>query len=145
VHFVSGANLQLIDDAENIEQHDGQFIDAAQRCRIANGDGVEPAATAWTASHRAVFSTALADTFADAGGAVIKLRRKWTAAYTGGVGFDDADDPRQVAGGYPRARPNPRCGAIGAGHEGIGAMIDIKQAALGGFEKKSLVRPQRLV
>src|SRR5439155_5294778 len=63
LHFIAGANLEVIDHAEDVEQHDGQLIGAAQSRGVADGDGVEPAAAARPAGHGAELAPGLANAF----------------------------------------------------------------------------------
>src|SRR5205823_4918101 len=130
IHFVGGANLDIVRDTEHVKQHNGQLIDAPQARGVADGDGVEPPAPARPAGHRAEFAPLLPYTLTQAGGAVIELGGEGAATDPRRVSLDDADDPGQVAGRHARARPDPGRRAVGAGHERIAAMIDVEEASL---------------
>src|SRR5262249_31344606 len=116
--------------------------DAAQVCRVAGGDGVEPAATPRSAGHRAVLAPGAANTFADA---VVQFCGERPTAHSCRVGLDDTDDPIQVPGRYARATPQARDRAVRAGYIRIRPVIDIEQAALSRLEQKPLAALESLV
>ncbi len=135
VDVVGGADLQLVEAAQHVEQHDGDRIDAAEPAGVAHGDDIEPAAAARAASDGAVFVAAVAQVLA---GGVVLLGGERAAADAGRIGLHDADDAIDVAGRHAGAAGNADAGAVAAGDERIRAVIDVEQRALGAFEQQSL-------
>src|SRR5580765_4205779 len=128
--LVARADFQFRQFAQHVEEHDGQFGGTANSRGVAGGHGIKPAASARTARDRAIFAAGAADLFADAAWAIVKLRWEWSAADASSVCLQNANDTIEVPGGYTAAAPDARRRAVGAGNEGISAVVHVEQAAL---------------
>ena len=107
VDFVGGADLQFVEAAEHVEQHDGDRIDAAEPAGVTEGDDIEPTTAPRTTGDGAVFVAAIAKVLA---GGVVLFGGKRAAADAGGIRFHDADacDRCDCAGTpEPLAMPTP--------------------------------------
>src|SRR5262249_30584559 len=98
IQIIGGADRDLIDFAQYVQEHDGELVGAGEGGGVAGGDGVEPAAAARAAGDGAVLAAGAADLLADAVGAVVQFGRERTLAHARRVGLDDADDLVEVAG-----------------------------------------------
>ncbi len=131
--IIRHGDLQLVDSAQDVQEHDRQLGRPADPRGVANGDRVEPAATARPAGHRSVLLADAPDSLADR---VVLLGRKRPAADAGRVGLDHADPAIDVPGRHARPRRDSGRAAVGAGHIRITAMIDVQQRALGPLEEQ---------
>src|SRR5262245_5867443 len=95
VDAIRGANLELVETTQHIEQHHRELVDAAQTARVPDSDHVEPAAAPGPPRDGAVLVTAIAQVLA---GGIILLAGKRPAADTRRVGFHDANAAFDVAG-----------------------------------------------
>ena len=99
VQFISGANPDLRQLAEHVQQHYTQCIHSAKACGIADGYGVEPAATPRTPGDGPVFVAAVANVLA---GGVILFGGEGAAADAGSIRLDNADYLGDVSAGHAR-------------------------------------------
>src|SRR6185503_14166755 len=107
-------------------------VDARQPGRVADGDGVEPAAAAGSAGGGPVLAAEVADFLADV---VIELRGEGSAADARAIGLGDADDFVDPAAGHAGAAGNTDARGIAAGDIGKCAVVDVEKRALSPFEQ----------
>ena len=132
--LVGDGDLDGLDTGEDVEQHDGDLGGAADARRVADGDGVEPAAAAGTAGDGAELVALLADLVARG---VVLLGRERAAADAGRVGLDDAEPAVDCAGGHAGAGREAAGARVGAGDVRVAAVVDVEQRALGAFEEEA--------
>jgi len=79
------------------------------------------------------------------GRGIFQLGGERTGANPGLESFDHAKDPVDMA--RPDAQPDQRTGSggRGAGHKGIGAVIQVEQGALRAFSQHALAAAKRFV
>src|SRR4051794_38713318 len=92
IEVVRGANLQFVDAAQDVQQHDREFVDAAEQGGRAHSHGVEPAATPRPAGDGAVLATRFANALSNAVGTVVEFGGKGAAADARRVRFHDAEN-----------------------------------------------------
>lgn len=136
VDFVGGADLEGIEAAENIKEHDCEGVNSAESCGIADGNRVEPAATSGAFCYGAVFIAVVTDLFT---GFVILFGGKRTAADAGGVCFDDTDNFFEEMGRHTASGGDTGTAAVAAGYVGEGSVVDIQQGTLGAFEEDRFI------
>src|SRR5437763_3928416 len=109
--FVSDADAELIQAAENVQKHDGQLIHVTQGRSVPGGHGIEPAAATRPAGDGAILAAYLADALADAAWPVVELGGEGPAAHARAVRLDHADDPIEPPRGHAGAAPDAGTGA----------------------------------
>gem|GEM_PF-2371261 len=132
IDLVGFADAEFREPAEDIEQSDGDGVNATDAGAVAGCDGIEPAAAAGATCYGTEFVAGDADAIADV---VIEFGGEWSSADAGGVGFGDADHADDGAFRDAAAIVNTAAGAVGGGDVGEGAVIDVEQAALSPFEQ----------
>ena len=135
IDFVGFADLQFGEFAQNIQEHQGDAIDAGDFRTVASRDGIEPATATRTTSDGAEFVPFLADVVA---GFIEEFGGAGATADAGRVRLDDANHLRDETLGETRAVVNPGSGAVGTGDVREGAVVEVEQRALGSFEQKRL-------
>ena len=128
VEVIGHTHLELVEFVEHVKLGDGQTIETVDAHRIATDDAVEPATTAAAACGGAEFTAAITEVIVEA---ALELGGERSLADARGVGLGYADHP--INQGWPHPGSNA-CSAgdgIGGGDVGIGAVVEIKQGALG--------------
>lgn len=133
--FVARADLDRVEVVEDIQTGDSQVVEAVQHSRVFDDSRIEPAAAAGTARNGAEFMARVAEVFADF---VVLFRREGACADAGRVGFDDADDVFHAAGADAGAGAGAAGRRVGAGDEGIRAVVEVEHGRLGAFKEDLL-------
>ena len=110
--------------------------------RVADGDGVEPAAAARAAGGGAVLAAEVANALADV---VVQLGGKRPAADARAVGLGDADHLVDPAAGHAGAAGDADARSVAAGDVRKRAVVDVEQRALGALRTAAScpLRPRR--
>src|SRR5659263_225277 len=140
--LVHGADLDLVETGKHVQLGDGQAGEPVQPHRVLENDQIEPAAAPLAPGGGAVFVPLPDQLVAQLVG---QLGGEGTLADTGGVSLTDAHDlvdHRRTDSGADTGRAGD---GIGRSDKGIGAVVDIQQAALGALKKHLLATSERLV
>src|SRR5208337_4917137 len=100
---------------------------------------VEPAAPPGPPGDGPILAADMADALARG---IVLLGGEGPASDAGRVGLDHADPAVDVARGYARSGRDSRRAAVGTGHVGIAAMIDVQQRPLRPLEHQPLATRQ---
>ena len=92
---VAGADRDLGERVEHVELGEGERVEAVDAHRVADDDGVEPAAAARAAGGGAELLAALADLVFEG---AADLRGQRAGAHARGVGLGDAEDAVDARG-----------------------------------------------
>jgi hypothetical protein len=133
IDCVVGADVELVEGGEDIEEHEGGAGGAGDGDGVAEGDGVDPSAAAGASGGGAVFVAACADFFADG---VVEFGGEGAGADAGGVGLDDAEGGVDGFGGEASADGESGA-AVGGGDVGDGAVVDVEEDGVGAFEEEA--------
>ncbi len=133
--LITGADLDRLQVVEHIHLGDGQTCHAVDAHRFTQSHGIKPAGAARPTGGGAEFLPRLAQTITHL---VVKLRGKGTLSDSGYIGLGDADHLMDQAWPDASAGTCPAGNRGGAGDIGVGAVVDIKQAALRTFKQHAL-------
>ena len=139
VRPIAGADLQRLEPAQHIELRDQDLGEAVQPRRVPSEAGVEPAAPALAACHRAQLLAADTQPFAHL---VVELRRERSRAHPCDVGLHDAHHPVDPLGADAGAREGAAGDRVRGGHERVRAVVEVEQHALRALEHHVLAVAQ---
>src|SRR5262245_454022 len=91
IDLIGRADVDLLELAQDIQQHDGKRIDPADSGAVPGGDSIEPAAAPGTTGYGAVFPPHITNVLADV---VVQFGRKGPTADARRIGLHDADHSR---------------------------------------------------
>src|SRR5690606_31586254 len=128
---VAHTDLDHIQAVEHVQLGQAQATDAVDLNCAAQDYGIEPAATAGATGSRTELVATLGQTLTDV---IEQLSGERTRTYPGGVGLGDAQHVIQVQGTETGTGSRTASRGVGAGHVGIGTMVDVQQGALGTLE-----------
>src|SRR6185437_3528973 len=131
VDLIAGADGDVGALVEYIHLGDDEPFGTVDHVGVAQQWQIEPAATARATGDGAVLLAAGAD---EGGGFVVDLGGKRAFADAGDVGLGDADYGADGGGTDAGADRRSTGGGRGTGDEGVGAVVDIEQRALGALE-----------
>lgn len=140
--LVGGADVELVEVLEDIEEHDGERGDAVDHDGVAGGDEVEPTAASGSAGGGAVFVAGVADAFGDR---ALELGGEGPRADACVVGLHDADDGVDSRGGDAGAGGYAGGGAGGGGDVGEGAVVEVEEGGVGAFEEDAFALSESFV
>ena len=117
--------------AEDVELVDHQVADAVDRHRVAQRHRVEPAAAALPSGGGAELVALLQQV---AAGLVVELGREGPGADARRVGLDDAEHVVDLERADAAAGAGAAGDGVARGDEGVGAVVEVEQRALGALE-----------
>src|SRR5699024_4890435 len=138
-HVVAGADRHLVDPGEDVElgQHDvGEAVDAHG---VPDHQRVVPAAAAGAAGVHAHLAAGDLQVLAPL---VLQLGGARAGAPSRGVRRDDPDHAVDAGGAAAGARAGSARGGVGAGHERVGAVVDVQVGGLAALHQHRLVAVQ---
>ena len=128
-----GQDVQLVEDDRAV---------GVDRDGVAQRHGVEPAHAAGAPGHGPELAAALRD---PAAGLVEQLGRERPGSHAGRVGLHDADDLVHLERADAATGAGAAGHGVGGGHEGVGAVVEVQQRALGALEEDVVAAPERVL
>ena len=89
IDLITGANLDFIKSAENVEKHQTDVSDARDVLNILQDGKVKPANAARSLGNGAIFMAFFSDLIADL---IVEFGWEWAFANAGGVGLHNAEN-----------------------------------------------------
>ena len=139
---VGGAGSDEGEGVEDVALHEDELCDAADHDGVAEGDEVDPSASAFASGDGSVFVSDVAHSLSVG---VEEFGGEGSGSDSGAVGFDDAEDVSDAVGSDAESGAGSGADGVGGCDVGVGAVVDVEHGALCAFAEDGFSLPEELV